>query len=200
MDNLRKRTERDDPGRAQIRGDEIRRRHAGGRRQSARALEAVPAERQEASDEALKALVEGVEVTGREMERLLEKNGITRIARARRALRPAPPSGDVRGARSRACRPAPSCRWCRRATRSATACFAPRWSVSPRAARRPTPPPTAESEADADRLSAPCRRARSRQVDAAAALAWLIALRRPCASRSREVRTWPTTGRSTGTS
>ena len=27
----------------------------------------------------MKALVEGVEVTGREMERLLEKNGITRI-------------------------------------------------------------------------------------------------------------------------
>jgi molecular chaperone GrpE len=44
-----------------------------------RALEAVPAERRE-SDEALKALAEGVEMTAREMDRLLQKNGVTRIA------------------------------------------------------------------------------------------------------------------------
>jgi molecular chaperone GrpE len=39
----------------------------------------VPAERREA-DETIKALIEGVQVTQREMDRLLEKNGITRIA------------------------------------------------------------------------------------------------------------------------
>jgi molecular chaperone GrpE len=44
-----------------------------------RALDAVPAERR-ASDDAFAALVEGVEMTRREMDRLLEKNGIARIA------------------------------------------------------------------------------------------------------------------------
>jgi molecular chaperone GrpE len=78
MDNLRKRTERDVQdarkyavskfaGDMLVVGDNLK-----------RTLEAVPAEKM-AEDEALKALVEGVEVTGREMERLLEKNGITRI-------------------------------------------------------------------------------------------------------------------------
>jgi molecular chaperone GrpE len=43
-----------------------------------RALDAVPADHR--GDDFVKALVEGVEVTQREMERLLEKNGITRIA------------------------------------------------------------------------------------------------------------------------
>jgi molecular chaperone GrpE len=79
MDNLRKRTERElqdarkyavtkFAGDMLVVGDNLK-----------RALEAVPAEKM-ADDEALKALVEGVQVTGREMERLLEKNGITRIA------------------------------------------------------------------------------------------------------------------------
>jgi molecular chaperone GrpE len=45
-----------------------------------RALAAVPAERRDSGDEVLKALSEGVQMTEREMERLLEKNGITRIA------------------------------------------------------------------------------------------------------------------------
>ncbi len=79
MDNLRKRTERElqdarkyavtkFAGDMLVVGDNLK-----------RALEAVPAEKRE-SDEVLKALVEGVEVTGREMDRLLEKNGITRIS------------------------------------------------------------------------------------------------------------------------
>jgi molecular chaperone GrpE len=79
MDNLRKRSERDIQdarkyavskfaGDMLVVGDNLR-----------RALEAVPAEKKN-EDEALKALVEGVEVTGREMDRLLEKHGITRIA------------------------------------------------------------------------------------------------------------------------
>lgn len=45
-----------------------------------RALSAVPAASHDSGDEAFKALLDGVEMTGREMDRLLEKNGIARIA------------------------------------------------------------------------------------------------------------------------
>lgn len=80
MDNLRKRTERDVSdarkyavskfaGDMLVVGDNLR-----------RALAAVPAEEREAGDEVLKALTEGVEMTEREMDRLLEKNGVSRIA------------------------------------------------------------------------------------------------------------------------
>jgi molecular chaperone GrpE len=78
-DNLRKRTEREladtrkyavakFAGDMLVVGDNLR-----------RALAAVPADRLESGDEVLKALSEGVQVTEREMERLLERNGITRI-------------------------------------------------------------------------------------------------------------------------
>ena len=79
MDNLRRRTEREltDARKYAVQkfaadmlvvGDNLK-----------RALEAIPAERR-ASDEAFAALVEGVEMTRREMDRLLERNGITAIA------------------------------------------------------------------------------------------------------------------------
>jgi molecular chaperone GrpE len=78
MDNLRKRSERDASDARKyavtkfaadmlVVGDNLR-----------RALEAAPADRRE-SDEDLKALADGVDMTAREMDRLLEKNGITRI-------------------------------------------------------------------------------------------------------------------------
>ncbi len=44
-----------------------------------RALDAVPREARDSGEEALDALLAGVEMTGREMERMLEKNGVTRI-------------------------------------------------------------------------------------------------------------------------
>ncbi|HWT30083.1 MAG TPA: nucleotide exchange factor GrpE [Propylenella sp.] len=80
MDNLRRRTERDvtDARKYAVSkfamdmlavGDNLK-----------RALEAVPAEQRQSGDEWVRALIEGVEVTAREMERLLEKHGITRIA------------------------------------------------------------------------------------------------------------------------
>lgn len=80
MDNLRKRTERDVSdarkyavskfaGDMLVVGDNLR-----------RALTAVPADRLESGDEVLNALSEGVKMTEREMDRLLEKNGITRIS------------------------------------------------------------------------------------------------------------------------
>jgi molecular chaperone GrpE len=80
MDNLRKRTDREltdarkyavskFAGDMLVVGDNLR-----------RALNAVPADHRESADEAWKSLMEGVEVTEREMDRLLEKNGVRRIA------------------------------------------------------------------------------------------------------------------------
>lgn len=79
MDNLRKRTERDvaDAHRYAVTkfasdmlvvNDNLR-----------RALETVPAEKRQSGDESLKALFDGVEMTEREMDRLLERNGVKRI-------------------------------------------------------------------------------------------------------------------------
>ena len=80
MDNLRKRTEREvaDARKFSLAGfagdmlsvsDNLK-----------RALGAVPPEARESGDEALDALLAGVDMTGREMERMLEKNGVSRIA------------------------------------------------------------------------------------------------------------------------
>jgi molecular chaperone GrpE len=80
MDNLRKRTERDVAdahkyavtkfaGDMLVVADNLR-----------RALAAVPPEKREGASDELKALIDGVEVTEREMDRLLERNGIKRIA------------------------------------------------------------------------------------------------------------------------
>jgi molecular chaperone GrpE len=80
MENLRRRSERDIADARKyavtrfaadmlVVGDNLR-----------RALDAVPADRRDGGDEALKALLDGVEMTGREMDRLMEKHGIARIA------------------------------------------------------------------------------------------------------------------------
>jgi molecular chaperone GrpE len=80
MDNLRKRTERDITdtrkyaltkfaGDMLVVADNLK-----------RTLAAIPADKRAAGDDTLKALVEGVEVTEREMDRLLERHGVTRIA------------------------------------------------------------------------------------------------------------------------
>lgn len=80
MDNLRKRTDREltdarkyavskFAGDMLVVGDNLR-----------RALGAVPPDHRDSADEAWKALIEGVEMTEREMDRLLERNGVTRIA------------------------------------------------------------------------------------------------------------------------
>jgi molecular chaperone GrpE len=79
MENLRRRTERDVADAQKyavtkfasdmlVVGDNLK-----------RALEAAPADRRE-SDPDLKALAEGVEMTAREMDRLLDKHGIKHIA------------------------------------------------------------------------------------------------------------------------
>ena len=80
MDNLRRRSEREVAdarkyavarfaGDMLVVGDNLR-----------RALEAIPPEIREAGDAGVRAFIEGVEMTGREMDRLLEKNGVTKIA------------------------------------------------------------------------------------------------------------------------
>ncbi|MDQ3559735.1 MAG: nucleotide exchange factor GrpE [Pseudomonadota bacterium] len=80
MDNLRRRTERDVvdarkyavtkfAGDMLVVADNLQ-----------RALEAVPAESRESGDEPFKALLAGVELTGRELDRLLQRNGIAKIA------------------------------------------------------------------------------------------------------------------------
>ncbi len=79
-----------------------------------RAMEAVAPELR--ADPNGNTLVEGVELTERE---LLEGAGKERRAPVRsagRKIRSQPAPGDVRGAGRRRCRPAASCRWCRRAT------------------------------------------------------------------------------------
>ena len=80
MDNLRKRTEREvaDARKfslASFAGDML-----AVSDNLKRALSAVPPEARDSGDEALDALLAGVDMTGREMERMLEKNGVTRIA------------------------------------------------------------------------------------------------------------------------
>ncbi len=80
MDNLRKRTEREvtDARKfslARFAGDML-----SVSDNLKRALDAVPPEARQSGDEAFDALLAGVEMTGREMERMLEKNGVTRIA------------------------------------------------------------------------------------------------------------------------
>jgi molecular chaperone GrpE len=80
MDNLRKRTEREvtDARKfslARFAGDML-----SVSDNLKRALDAVPPEACDSGDEALDALLAGVDMTGREMERMLEKNGVTRIA------------------------------------------------------------------------------------------------------------------------
>jgi molecular chaperone GrpE len=47
-----------------------------------RTLAAIPQEAREAGDPAFKAILDGVEITGREMERVLKAHGVTRIAAA----------------------------------------------------------------------------------------------------------------------
>ncbi|SEQ55298.1 molecular chaperone GrpE [Faunimonas pinastri] len=80
MENLRRRTERDvaDARRYAVTkfagdmltvGDNLR-----------RALEALPADTRSAADEGLKALLDGVEMTARELDRTLAKHGIQVIA------------------------------------------------------------------------------------------------------------------------
>ncbi len=103
----------------------------------ARALDHVPAEARAAGDPQLQSLIEGVELTARDLEAALSRHGVKKLdphgqkfdPNFHQAIFEAPdetvPAGTVLAG------------GCRAAGRSATACLGPRWSAFPKAARRP---------------------------------------------------------------
>lgn len=80
MDNLRRRTERDVADARKYAVTKFAADMLVVADNLKRALDAVPAERRTSDDDGFKALLDGVEMTAREMDRTLERNGIARIA------------------------------------------------------------------------------------------------------------------------
>ena len=80
MENLRRRTEREVADCARLRHRQLRPRHPGGRRQhGARRSRRSSAELRENADGGLKALLDGVELTERELQKVLEKHGVKKF-------------------------------------------------------------------------------------------------------------------------
>ena len=110
-----------------------------------RALESIPADRRD-DDEAVKAIADGIEMTVRGFEAVMGRHGITKIDPLARS---STTTCTRRCSRSRrpTSRTAPSSRWHRRATGSATGCCARRWWAWPRPGSRARPyPPTTRSQ------------------------------------------------------
>ena len=82
MDNLRRRSERDVSDARRYAVTRFAADMLAVSDNLARTLDAVPEEAREAGDPAFKAILEGVEITRREMERVLKAHGVTRIAAA----------------------------------------------------------------------------------------------------------------------
>jgi len=79
MENLRKRTERDVKDARQYAMANFARDMLTATDNLSRALLTMSQEAKDEADGAFKSLIEGVEMTEREMQRLLEKNGITKL-------------------------------------------------------------------------------------------------------------------------
>lgn len=79
MENLRRRTEREVADARSYGISNFARDMIGVSDNMRRALEAVPAELRASADSGLKALIEGVELTDRELLKALEKHGVTKI-------------------------------------------------------------------------------------------------------------------------
>lgn len=79
MDNLRKRTEREIADTRSYAISGFARDMLVATDNLARALTAIPAEARGTADGTLKSLIEGIEMTEREMQRLLQKNGVSPI-------------------------------------------------------------------------------------------------------------------------
>ncbi|MGJ8528677.1 nucleotide exchange factor GrpE [Maritalea sp.] len=79
MENLRKRTERDVKDARQYAMANFARDMLTATDNLSRALLTMPQEAKDEADGQFKSLIEGVEMTEREMHRLLEKNGITKL-------------------------------------------------------------------------------------------------------------------------
>lgn len=79
MDNLRKRTEREIGDTRSYAISGFARDMLVATDNLARALTVIPAEARDTADGTLKSLIEGIEMTEREMQRLLQKNGVSPI-------------------------------------------------------------------------------------------------------------------------
>ena len=116
MENLRKRTAREVAD-AELRGiTSFARDLLGVADNMRRALDAVTPEARQSAQAAVTALIDGVELTERELLKALEKNGVRQFAPQRREIRPQPAPGHFRSRPTRRCRPGTSSRWCSPAT------------------------------------------------------------------------------------
>lgn len=115
MENLRKRTDREIADSRLYGVSSFARDMLNVADNMRRALDAVPAELRADADPNVKALIEGVDLTERELQKALEKNGIRQFSRkARNSIRIC-----IRRCSKcpiRRCRPAAWCKWCSLAT------------------------------------------------------------------------------------
>ena len=100
MENLRKRTEREVTDARLYGVASFARDMLGVADNMRRALDAVSPELRASAEPGVKALIDGVELTERELLKALEKNGVRAVQPARREIRSQRASGDVRGSQS----------------------------------------------------------------------------------------------------
>ena len=101
MENLRRRTEREVADARSYAVTNFARDMLNVADNVRRALESVPGEAASSAEGAFKALIEGIELTERDLLKTLERHGVKKLEPHGREIRSAPPSGDVRGAEPR---------------------------------------------------------------------------------------------------
>ena len=99
MENLRKRTEREIADSRAYAVAALRATCWASPTTCARALDAMSPELRASAESGVKALIEGVELTERELQKALEKNGVSQFTPRGREVRSQCPPGDVRSAR-----------------------------------------------------------------------------------------------------
>ena len=99
MENLRRRTEREVADARAYGVANLARDMLSVADNLARAVESFPAEERAAADAALKALIEGVELTERDLQAALGRHGVNKLIAEGREVRPQFPPGDVRDPR-----------------------------------------------------------------------------------------------------
>jgi len=165
MENLRRRTEREVADARTYGVTGLARELLAVADNLQRALQIADAQMRASADATTKSLIEGVELTERELLKVLEKNGVKKFEpqgekfdpNLHQAMfelpDPSRPSGTV-------------AQWSRPATPSATGCCARRWSASPRAAPRRPPPrrPGPATPVRASRVTAQARAAAERRL------------------------------------
>ena len=143
MENLRRRTEREIADARTYAVTNFARDMLNVADNVRRAIESVPEEDRSTAEGAFKGLIEGIDLTERDLLKTLERHGVKKLDPQGQKFDPnlhqamfEVPNPEV-PERHRACR------WSSPATSSATACCARPWSASPRAARRRLPTATA---------------------------------------------------------